>query len=91
MLCPTCGKENDEGNVFCNWCGSKLTASNQSPSAASGPQSQVASQNSPVNPPSTGAGDEVRGVIVLRFDALKNKDEKTITAVLDENYSRFDD
>jgi hypothetical protein len=27
----------------------------------------------------------------MRFDGIKNKDEKTVTAVLDESYSKFDD
>ena len=38
-----------------------------------------------------GVEDEVRSVIVKRFDGIKNKDEKTITALLDESYSKFDD
>ena len=35
--------------------------------------------------------DEVRSVIVKRFDGIKNKDEKAVTALLDESYSKFDD
>ncbi len=78
MNCPTCGRENAEGNVFCNWCGSKLTGSTQSQSAS---QSQ----------PPFNVEDEVRSVIVKRFDGIKNKDEKAVTALLDESYSKFDD
>ena len=50
-------------------------------------QSQSASQNQPVS----NVEDEVRSVIVKRFDGIKNKDEKAVTALLDESYSKFDD
>ncbi len=82
MKCPTCGKENSEENVYCNWCGNKLTGSTQS---------QSASQNPPVNQPASNFEDEIRSVIVKRFDGIKNKDEKAVTALLDESYSKFDD
>jgi len=26
MFCPKCGKETDDSGVFCNWCGSNITA-----------------------------------------------------------------
>ena len=82
MRCPTCGKENAEENVYCYWCGSKLTGSTQS---------QSASQNPPVNQQASSVEDEVRSIIVKRFDGIKNKDEKAVTALLDESYSKFDD
>ncbi len=91
MQCPTCGKENAEENIYCNWCGNKMTGSTQSQSAAQSPQNQVVSQNTPVNQSSSGVEDEVRAVIIKRFDAIKNKDEKAVTALLDESYSKFDD
>jgi len=78
MKCPTCGKENAEENVFCNWCGSKLTGSSQS---------QSASQHQPA----PNVEDEVKNVIVKRFDGIKNKDENAVTALLDEGYTKFDD
>jgi ketosteroid isomerase-like protein len=81
LKCPTCGKENAEGNVFCNWCGTKLAGSTQSQSASQSPQNQ----------PVSNVEDEVRNVIVKRFDGIKNKDEKTVTALLDGSYSKFDD
>ena len=82
MKCPTCGKENAEENVYCNWCGSKMVGSTPS---------QSASQNPPVNQPASNVEDEVRSVIVKRFDGIKNKDEKAVTTLLDESYSKFDD
>ena len=45
----------------------------------------------PVNQPASNVEDEVRSVIVKRFDGIKNKDEKAVTALLDESYSKFDD
>jgi ketosteroid isomerase-like protein len=50
-------------------------------------QSQSASQSQPVS----NVEDEVRSVIVKRFDGIKNKDEKAVTGLLDESYSKFDD
>ena len=85
MQCPTCGKENTADNVYCNWCGSKLAGSSQNQSVSESPQS------APVNQPASGVEDEVRSVIVKRFDAIKNKDEKVVTALLDESFSKFDD
>jgi ketosteroid isomerase-like protein len=35
--------------------------------------------------------DEVRNVIVKRFDAIKNRDEATVRALIDEHFSKFDD
>lgn len=49
-------------------------------------QSQSALQNPSVN----SADDEVRSVIVERFDAIKNKDEKSVTALMNEGYRKFD-
>jgi len=50
-------------------------------------QSQAASQSQSVS----NVEDEVRSVIVKRFDGIKNKDEKAVTALLDESYTKFDD
>ena len=50
-------------------------------------QSQSTSQNQPVS----NVDDEVKNVIVKRFDGIKNKDEKAVSALLDESYSKFDD
>jgi uncharacterized membrane protein YvbJ len=33
IICPNCGKENAEENVYGNWCGSKLVGSTQSQSS----------------------------------------------------------
>ncbi len=35
--------------------------------------------------------DEIRNVIVKRFDAIKNKDEGAVKAMVDEHYNKFDD
>ena len=85
MQCPTCGKENTADKVYCNWCGNKLTGESQNQSVSESPQS------APVNQPASGVEDEVRAIIVERFDGIKNKDEKVVTALLDESYSKFDD
>ena len=45
----------------------------------------------PAKPAGSIVEDEVRSVIVKRFDGIKNKDEKAVTALLDESYSKFDD
>lgn len=35
--------------------------------------------------------DEVKNVVTKRFDGIKNKDEDTVRALIDERYSKFDD
>ena len=35
--------------------------------------------------------DEIRNVIVNRLDAMKNKDEGAVKALVDEHYNKFDD
>jgi ketosteroid isomerase-like protein len=35
--------------------------------------------------------DDIRSVIVKRFDGIKNRDESAVRAVIDEGYSKFDD
>jgi len=37
------------------------------------------------------AQDEVRNVIVNRLDAMKNRDEGAVKALVDEHYNKFDD
>ncbi|MGB8780351.1 MAG: nuclear transport factor 2 family protein [Candidatus Bathyarchaeia archaeon] len=37
------------------------------------------------------AQDEIRNVIVSRLDAMKNKDEGAVKAIVDEHYNKFDD
>jgi len=37
------------------------------------------------------AQDEIRSVIVNRLDAMKNKDEGAVKAIVDEHYNKFDD
>ena len=76
MKCPVCGTENEEGNAFCIQCGGKMET-----------QSQPVSQNQPAS----SVDDEVKSVIVKRFDGIKNKDENAVTELLDESYSKFDD
>jgi ketosteroid isomerase-like protein len=62
--CPTCGTENEESNVFCKQCGTKL---------------QLTSE------------DDVKNAVVKRHEAIKNKDEATINALLDPSYTKYDD
>ncbi len=77
MKCAKCGYENAADNVFCNMCGTKL--------------GENASQTAPPTQSAVGVDENVRGVIVKRFDAIKNKDEATVTGLMDESYSKFDD
>ena len=35
--------------------------------------------------------DEIRNVIVNRFDAIKNKNESVVKGIVDEHYNKFDD
>jgi ketosteroid isomerase-like protein len=37
------------------------------------------------------AQDEIRNVIVNRLDAIKNKNESAVKAIVDEHYNKFDD
>lgn len=41
--------------------------------------------------PAPNVDEGVRGIIVKRFDAIKNKDEAAVSALLDEGYDKFDD
>jgi ketosteroid isomerase-like protein len=78
MKCPKCGTENPDGNTFCNQCGAKLAGTSTS---------QPTSQNQP----SVNVDEGVRGIIVKRFDAIKNKDEAAVAGLMDEGYDKFDD
>ena len=78
MKCPKCGTENPDGNTFCNQCGTKLVGTD-----ASKPASQ--------NETAINVDEGVRGIIVKRFDAIKNKDEAAVTELMDEGYDKFDD
>ena len=42
-------------------------------------------------PVGSSAQDEIRNVIVNRLDAIKNKDEGAVKAIVDEHYNKFDD
>ncbi len=35
--------------------------------------------------------DDVRNVVIKRIEGIKNKDETAVRALMDENYSKFDD
>jgi hypothetical protein len=48
----------------------------------------VASSQAVVEDP---AEAEVRSILVKRFDGIKNKDEASVRAVVDQGYSKFDD
>jgi len=78
MKCPKCGTENPDGNTFCNLCGTKLVGTETS---------QPASQNETA----INVDQGVRGTIVKRFDAIRNKDEAAVTEIMDEGYDKFDD
>lgn len=43
------------------------------------------------SPPAANVDEGIRGIIVRRFDAIKNRDEAAVTALMDEGYSKFDD
>jgi ketosteroid isomerase-like protein len=75
LKCPACGTENEEGNAFCKQCGTKLI------------QDQTASQEQT----SSAVEDDVKNAIVKRLDGIKNRDEITVRAIIDESYSKFDD
>jgi ketosteroid isomerase-like protein len=75
LKCPMCGTENEEGNAFCEQCGTKLT---QNQSVA---QNQISST----------AENDVKNAIVKRLDGIKNKDETAVKALMDDSYSKFDD
>jgi ketosteroid isomerase-like protein len=72
--CASCGREIEEGDTFCKYCGTKLTVS---------PENTIKTESPGEN--------EVQNVIVKRLDGIKNKDEATVRALLDERYSKFDD
>ena len=42
-------------------------------------------------PVGSSAQDEIKNVIVNRLDAIKNKDEGAVKAIVDEHYNKFDD
>jgi ketosteroid isomerase-like protein len=75
LKCPTCGAENEEGNAFCEQCGTKLI------------QNQSVTQEQT----SSTVEDDVKNAIVKRLDGIKNKDETAVKALIDESYSKFDD
>jgi ketosteroid isomerase-like protein len=35
--------------------------------------------------------DEIENAVIRRFDGIKNRDEETVRALIDERYSKFDD
>ena len=78
--CPKCGAEVPAGDNFCIRCGTSITETLQSQTTVESPSTVL----SPIE-------NEVRNVIVKRFDAIKNKDENTLKALIDEHYNKFDD
>ena len=72
--CANCGREIEEGDTFCKYCGTKLIELPENQTNAGSPME-----------------DEVESVVVKRLDAIKNRDEAAVRALLDERYSKFDD
>jgi ketosteroid isomerase-like protein len=62
--CATCGTENEDSNMFCKHCGTKLKLTSE---------------------------DDVKNAAVKRFEAIKNKDEAAIKALMDPSYTKYDD
>lgn len=83
MKCPNCGNDNVDGNTFCNQCGTR-TISNAYSQTQTATQSATQSQ-------CVGDFDDVKGTVVRRLDAIKNKDQNTIASLMDVCYSKFDD
>jgi ketosteroid isomerase-like protein len=56
------------------------------------PQDQTQPRLSPEDAvKNTSTEDEVRNTMIKRLDGIKNKDEATVRALLDEHYNKFDD
>jgi ketosteroid isomerase-like protein len=75
--CPNCGAEIEEEDSYCKRCGTKLTD-------PAGPDQDQTSAGSSLE-------DEIKSTLVRRFDAIKNRDEGAVRALVDESYSKFDD
>jgi ketosteroid isomerase-like protein len=73
--CPKCGRETEEGDIYCRHCGARLGV-----------------QTTPVGMPSAPSEEEIKNLIVMRLDGIKNKDENTVRSIIDSvRYSKFDD
>jgi len=62
---------------------------------AAGPQDQTPTK--PSMPPAENTvrnaliDDDIKNTIIKRFDAIKNRDEAAVRALIDERYNKFDD
>jgi len=84
VKCPNCTREIADGDTYCKYCGTSLAGSSQPPSAGtqtSGTQSGAGSS----------MDSDVENTVRRRLDGIKNKDESTVRALMDEHYSKFDD
>ncbi len=81
MKCPNCGGEVEEGYYFCKFCGTKLSGAAP---AATPAVPAISAATQPFE-------DDVKGVVFKRFEALKNRDENAVRALVDAQYSKFDD
>ena len=77
--CPKCGNEVHEDYNFCKYCGAPLGKTSILPLTTQ-------------TPTSTSLEDEIKNTIIRRLYGIKNKDEKTVSNIVDgERYSKFDD
>jgi len=62
---------------------------------AAGPQDQTSAKSSMSSTenkvPNASMDDDVKNTIIKRFDAIKNRDEAAVRALIDERYNKFDD
>jgi ketosteroid isomerase-like protein len=90
LSCPMCGAENGEGNALCRQRGTRLGEFRQNHSVPSG-EATPQDQTMPKVQTGSSLEDDVKNVVVRRFDGIKNRDEAAVKAVMDESYSKFDD
>ncbi|HTY73950.1 MAG TPA: nuclear transport factor 2 family protein [Candidatus Nanoarchaeia archaeon] len=87
VKCPICGTENDDEVVFCKKCGSRISV--VIPSKSEGQPVPPAPSRTPIQ--TVDPENEAKTTVAKRLDALKNKDENMLKAIMDENYTKFDD
>lgn len=72
MKCPNCNSENEEGNLFCELCGTKLTAAVSRPARTSILKGSLA---------------EMEAAMEARLDALMNGNKNEDEPEMEENYN----
>jgi ketosteroid isomerase-like protein len=84
VTCPNCGREIPDGDTFCKYCGTNLVGSPGTQTTGTQTAGTQTSATSSVE-------SDVENTVRRRLDAIKNKDEGAVRALVDQHYNKFDD